>query len=173
MPEATSQQGALKSRLGKLCLAFLSIALFLVFGTVLESLFGFPFYTTYRIACAGACVGLMAKIGQEYSGQRWPWVAVSVALATNIGLFFTPLFDRPASRGEVMVFALPDIAIFLAVRAATYPTADAHQRAVRQQLIVGVILAVAVSAIILATGLIPERGDRARVSVMRQAASHS
>ena len=147
----------MKLRLWKFCLALLSIAVFVSIGVVLETELGFPFYTTYRIACAGICLVLMAKIGAEYRAQRWPWVGFWIALLINAGLFFTPLLDRPASRGEIMFFALPDVTIFLAARAVSYPATDDHQRAVRQQLIVGLVLAIAVCAMVLSSALIPDR----------------
>ena len=147
----------MKLRLWKFGLALLSIAVFVTIGIVLENRLGFPFYTTYRIACAGICLVLMAKAGAECRAQRWPWVGFSIALLINAGLLFTPLFDRPASRGEIMFFALPDVTIFLAARAVSYPATDDHQRAVRQQLIVGVLFAMAVSAMVLSSALIPDR----------------
>ena len=39
-----------------------------------------------------------------------------------------------ASRGEVMLFALPDVIILLLVRLATYQVTDDHKRAMRQQM---------------------------------------
>lgn len=166
MTEAASGPKTFKSGLGKGCLALLGIALFVTFGIALENETGFPFDMTYRIACMGVCLGFMAKIGSDYPGQRWPWIALSIAVVTNIAMFFTPLFDRSASRGEIMLFALPDATIFLAARAASYPVNDDHQRAVRQQLILGVIFAMVFSAIILSTSLIPEHRDRRPVSAI-------
>lgn len=144
----------------------LGIALFVTFSIALENETGFPFDTTYRIACAGICLGLMAKIAWSYLEERWLWITLSVAVAINIALFFTPLADGPASRGEIMVFALPDITIFLAARAISYPVTNDHQRAVRQQLVAGVILAIAFCAIILSIGLIPARPDRPPASAI-------
>lgn len=172
MPEATSEPRTFKSRLRTLCFVLLGIVFCLTFGIVLENETGFPFYSTYRIVCAGMCLGLMAKVSSEYPGERWPWVALSIALATNIVFFFTPLFDRPASRGEIMLFALPDVAIFMAARVVSFPVTDDHQRAVRQQLIVGVMLAIAFSTILLSTALIPARQDRPATSTIGQRAPH-
>jgi len=50
---------------------------------------------------------------------------------------------------------LPDAVIFMAARTWTYPVTDVHQRAVRQQLIIGLILAIAVCAIFMSILLIP------------------
>jgi len=67
-----------------------------------------------------------------------------------------------------MFFAVPDVTIFLAVRAATYAAIDDHQRAVRQQLYAGLFFALALSAIILSTGLIGEPGRGESANVMRE-----
>ena len=168
MTEPALAPSTFKSGLGKGCLALLGIALFITFSIALENETGFPFDMTYRIACTGICLGFMVKVGSDYPGQRWPWIALSIAAVTNVAMFFTPLFDRPASRGEIMLFALPDVTIFLAARAVSYPVKDEHQRAVRQQLILGAIFAMAFSAIILSTSLIPERRDRQPASAIRQ-----
>ena len=48
---------------------------------------------------------------------------------------FTPLVNRPASRGEVMLFALPDAIIVLMARIVSYPVTDVHRRAMRQHMI--------------------------------------
>ena len=53
-----------------------------------------------------------------------------------------------------MVFALPDAILFLAVRTVTYKVADVHQRAVRQQLVLGLILALAFYGVILTLMLV-------------------
>ena len=53
-----------------------------------------------------------------------------------------------------MIFALPDAIIVLAVLSATYSVTNVHQRAVRQQMILGLILAVAFCAVILSLTLI-------------------
>jgi len=155
----------LRSRIFKAVLALLGIAAFAAFGIILENETGFPMDTTYRIACAAACLFLMAKAVSEYPGQKWPLIALLSAMMINCGLFLTPLFDRPASRGEILMFALPDATVFTAARAASYPVADEHQRAVRQQLVVGVILAVALSALIFASALVPDRDAKYRGSI--------
>jgi hypothetical protein len=116
---------------------------------------GIPFAVTFRVACAGACLFLIARIGSEYPGERWPRIALLIALLVNLGLFFSPLAHLPASKGDILFFGGPDAAILLAARTVTYPVVDAHQRAVRQQLIVGLVLALAFCAIILSIMLIP------------------
>lgn len=64
-----------------------------------------------------------------------------------------------------MIFALPDAALFLFARTIGFPTGDQHQRAVRQQLLVGSLLAFALASLLLAVGFIPDRAhspDRGR-----------
>jgi hypothetical protein len=97
----------------------------------------------------------MFKIGSDYAGQKWPKIALAVAAIFNFAMFFSPLAKLPASKGDIMFFAVPDVVIFLAARTFTYPVTDVHTRAVRQQLIVGLILALAFCAIILAILLAP------------------
>jgi hypothetical protein len=124
-----------KSGLCYLGLGLVGLAAFLFISIALEDKFGVPSDTTYRIVCAVACVGCIYKLGGDYPGERWPETSMWLALLVNGGLFFTPLVDRPASRGEVMLFALPDIIILLVARIASYPVETVHQRAMRQQMI--------------------------------------
>lgn len=146
-----------KARLLRLCLALLGILAFVAVAAAMENEFGIPFKTTYRIACAIACLVFIYKIGSEYPGERWPRVAFIIALAFNLGLFFSPLAHLPASKGDLLFFGVPDTAIMLAARTFSYPVRDMHQRAVRQQLILGLILALAFCACILAMMFIPDR----------------
>lgn len=64
-----------------------------------------------------------------------------IALLINVGIFFTPLVDGPTSRGELMLFALPDAVVVLAASIASYRVNDVHQRATRQTMILGLIVA--------------------------------
>jgi hypothetical protein len=137
-------------------LALLGVLVFVVFSIILENTFGVPFDTSYRIACAGICLGFIWTIGRDYPGQRWFLIAFAIALLVNIGIFFTPLVDRPASRGELMIFALPDTVILLAARIVSYPVQDTYQRAVRQQMILGLVIAIAFCALLLFLALIPD-----------------
>jgi hypothetical protein len=148
---------ALKSGIGRAGLAIVGIVLFVCFGIMLDNVTGVPFDTTYRVACAGICLVMMAKVGSEYPGRRWPLISLVIAPLINATLFVTPLFDRSASRGEIMLFALPDATIFFAARAISYLAIDSHERAVRQQLIVGCVLMAALTALVLSSALIPER----------------
>lgn len=139
------------------CLTLLGVAGFVAFGITLETACGIPFDLTYRIACAVACLVMMVKIGADQGKERWFRVSLFIALVFNASLFLTPILHRPASRGEIMIFALPDAAVFFFGQAIGYPTGDEHQRAVRQQLFVGSLLAFAVAALLLAASFIPDR----------------
>lgn len=144
-------------RVAKLFLTLIAVFAFVAFGILLESATGIPFDTTYRIACAGMCLGFMAMMAREHPGARWSWIALLIAATTNAALFLTPMAHHPASRGEVMILALPDATIYLTARAMTLPATDVHERAVRQQVVVGAILAYVFSALIIATLFIPDR----------------
>jgi len=138
----------LGSRLQYAILALLGIIAFLAIGIVLEDEFGLPFKTTYRIACDAACLLFIYTLCRDYPGERWPRISLGLALLVNIALFFTPLFDRPTSRGEVLLFALPDAVILLVARIVSYRVVDVHRRAMRQQMILGLIVAVVLCAIL-------------------------
>lgn len=111
-------------------------------GIALENDVGIPLATTYRIACAVGCLVFIFKLAKDYPGERWPRTAFFVCLLANTVLFFTPIVDRPASRGELMIFALPDAVIVLVALISSYKAVDVHQRAVRQQMIFGLFVAV-------------------------------
>lgn len=130
------------------------MAAFIIIGIALEDEFGVPFDTTYRVGCAAICLVFIYKLAVDYPGEPWPWISLWLALLVNIGLFFTPLFDRPASRGELMLFALPDAIVVLAARIISYRVVDVHQRAMRQQMILGLIAAVAFCAVLFTLILI-------------------
>ena len=118
-----------------------AVVALLVAGAALETDVGLPFDTTYRLACVAACLFIIFKLGEDYRGERWPRVSFWIALVVNLSLFLTPLVDRPASRGELMLFALPDVVVVLLARLATYSVTDVHQRAVRQQLVLALVFA--------------------------------
>lgn len=149
----------MKSRLAKAGVALVGIAAFLVIGFFLENDLGVPFYTTYRIGCAAVCLFLIFQFGADYPGERWPRVALVIALLVNVGIFFTPLVEGHASRGEIMLFLAPDAVVVLAARTVSYPVVDDHQRAVRGQLIVGSILAAALCAILFSLVLLSPHTD--------------
>ncbi|KTT69185.1 hypothetical protein [Sphingomonas endophytica] len=148
---------AVKHWFRRVFFAFLGIAAFDALGITLENVARIPFDTTYKITCAGVCLLFVAKCIQEYPDQRWPRIAFGLAAAINMLLLVTILADEPASRGEIVLFALPDVAIVMALRAISYPVSNEHERAVRQQLIVGAILAAFVSLLLLGTAFIPDR----------------
>lgn len=128
----------------------LGIVAFVIAGITLESRIGIPFDTTYRVGCAGLCLYCIFKLGSDYPGERWVQTSFWVALFVNAAIFFTPLVDRPTSRGELILFALPDIVVVLVARIASYSVVDVHQRAMRQQMILGLVVAVALGAALLA-----------------------
>lgn len=138
------------SRLMQFFAALLGIAVTLAIAFTLESKAGVPVAVTLRIIVASVCLFVMFKIGSDYAGQKWPKIALAVAAIFNFSMFFSPLAKLPASKGDIMFFAAPDAVIFMAARTFNYPVADVHTRAVRQQLIVGLILALAFCAIIMA-----------------------
>ncbi|HEX4737441.1 MAG TPA: hypothetical protein VH331_07760 [Allosphingosinicella sp.] len=148
------------SALRRVSLALLGVAAFVAIGGVLEKEAGLPFDTSYRAACAAACLLFIFKLGSDYPGERWPRTSLWIALLFNVGLFFTPLVDRPTSRGELMLFALPNAVIVLAARIASYPVVDDHQRAMRQQMILGLVVAVAFCAILFAFALMEPHTTR-------------
>jgi hypothetical protein len=123
-------------------LALLAIVGFVAIGVVLQNKTGLSFNTTYRVVCAALCLGFILKLGSDYSQQRWPKVSFWAALLVNISLFFTPLVDRPASRGEVMLFALPDAIIVLVALLLSYKVVNQQQRANRYTMILGLVVAV-------------------------------
>jgi Na+-translocating ferredoxin:NAD+ oxidoreductase RnfA subunit len=153
-----------KSSLVRLGLTFLGIFTFVAIAIGLESEVGIPFATTFRVACAAICLGFIWSLGRDFPRERWPRISLWVALLVNIVIFWTPLVNRPASRGELMLFALPDaiivLVILLAERIVTYPAVDDHQRAIRQQIILGLVLAVAICAILFTLVLLAPRTRR-------------
>jgi ABC-type Fe3+-siderophore transport system permease subunit len=140
--QANEEKFVLKSRLGRLALALLCIAAFVTIGVVLEDKVGTSFDTTYRVACAGACLLFINRLRLDYPKEIWPRKSLAAALLINIGIFFTPLVDRPSSRGEVMIFALPDAVVVLVALIASYRVTNVHQRAERQTMVLGLIVAI-------------------------------
>ncbi len=141
--------------LGRVGLALLGIAVFVTLGIVLENKVGLPIATSYRVACAVACLFLIWKFRSDYPQERWPGISLCIALFVNIAIFFTPLVDRPASRGELMLFGFPDAIIVLIVLIATYSVTNDRERAKRQQMILGLIVASVFCAGLCAAILLP------------------
>jgi hypothetical protein len=150
----------LSSYLWRVTLALLGVVAFVIIGIAFENKLGLPFDMTYRVACAAVCLLFVFKLGSDYPGERWVWVSFWVVLLLNIGLFFTPLANRPASRGELMLFALPDAVVVLVARIISYPVLDEHQRAMRQQLNLGLAVAFAFCVILFALSLIEPNAAR-------------
>lgn len=130
-------------------------------GIALDNDLGIPFATTYRIACAVGCLAFIFKLGRDYPNERWPRVGFFVALLVNVLLFFTPLVDRPASRGELMLFALPDAIVVLVALVASYKVVNVHQRAVRQQMVFSLIVAVVFCAVVFSLILMNPHASKA------------
>ncbi|GEN99108.1 hypothetical protein NSE01_09410 [Novosphingobium sediminis] len=146
----------MKSPLLRAAAAFSGIAVFLIFAFTLQDRFSVPFALTYRIACALACFWLAAKLITEYPDERWPKIALLIAALCDLGLFFSPLRHLPASKGDILFFAAPYVLVFLTARISTFQVNDVHQRAVRQQMVLGLVLAIAFCAIFLSIMLMPE-----------------
>ena len=164
--QSNDRKFSFKSRLVRLGLALLGIAGFVAVGSVLENEAGIPFDTTYRVACAAACLLFIKKLRLDYPEETWPWASLWIALLVNVGIFFTPLVDRPSSRGELMLFALPDAVVVLVARIASYRVTDVHQRAARQTMILGLVVALVFCVGLFALTLAephtvhPSNGDR-------------
>lgn len=146
----------MKSYFLRLGSALLGIAAFVALSIILENDVGIPFKTTYRIVCAIACLFFVAKFGWDYRAEQWARITFTVALIFNISLLFSPLAGSPASKGDLLFFAVPDAAIVLGGRTFSYRVNDDHQRAVRQQMILGLVLALVFCAMILAIMFIPQ-----------------
>ena len=127
---------------------------FLIVGMYLEDTFGLPFGFSVRLASIAFCQWCFWRLRSDYPDDWWSKSVFWSALVLNILVLLSPLTDRQPSRGELMVFALPDAILFLAVRTVTYKVADVHQRAVRQQLVLGLILALAFYGVILTVMLL-------------------
>lgn len=140
-PEDHDQAEAMARRRRETGFWVLAVFALLVVGFVLVDVAGIPFDTTYRVACAAICLLFIYKLALEFPGQRWPRTSLLIALLINVGIFFTPLVNRPTSRGELMLFALPDAVVVLAASIASYRVSDVHQRATRQTMVLGLIVA--------------------------------
>ncbi|MEO7277344.1 MAG: hypothetical protein ABIW33_04910 [Sphingomicrobium sp.] len=144
-----------RARVG--CAWLFGIAALLAVGFTLEAEFGFPIDATLRIGCIGFCQYLIYAVGKDYRTQRWPWIAFWCALALNVIILFSPLTDRPASRGEIMLFAPVDTAVLLIAAIAAFKVDNVHQRAMRQQMYLGLVVATSLCAFILAATLMDPR----------------
>lgn len=144
----------LKNKLWQVVLLLVGVAAFVIIGITLEDAVGISFETTYRVGCAVMCCAFIYELCVEYPAELWLRVGFWLALIVNVGLFFTPVVDRPASRGELMIFALPDAVVLLAVGSIYYPANDARQRAVRQQMVLALVVAILFCATLFGFALI-------------------
>lgn len=131
-------------------------------GIPLDNYLGVPFATSYRIACALMCLAFIFKLVKDYPEESWPRIGFAASLLINVVLFFTPAMNRPASRGELMIFALPDAIVVLVALIASYKVVDVHQRAVRQQMIVGLVVALALCTILFSLIFIDPQASKGR-----------
>jgi drug/metabolite transporter (DMT)-like permease len=138
----------------RLGLALAGIATFVAVGVTLENEAGFPFATFYRVACATTCLVFIWKLREDYPTESWPRVSLWIALVVNVAIFFTPLVDRSASRGELMLFALPDAIVVLGARIRSYHVSDDRRRAMRQSMMLGLVVAAAFCSILYAVILL-------------------
>jgi len=83
----------------------------------------------------------------DFPDEKWPQRTFWISLLINIGIFFTPIIDRPASRGELIIFGLPDGFI---VAIAMIAHNRSWTRSVRTQLIATIVLFTAACAALLA-----------------------
>jgi hypothetical protein len=134
--------------MGRVGLTLIGVLAFFLVGILLES-YGVPLELTYRIACASGSLVLMVYLARDYTAERWFRISLCLALLVNVSLFFTPLVDRPTSRGELMLFAIPDGAIFLTARILTYRASSVEQRAKRTHMIAGLIAVLALCSILI------------------------
>jgi hypothetical protein len=102
----------------------------------------------------GFCLLFIHQLGADYPGEQWPKIGFWLSLIVDVAIFFTPLVDHPASRGEFMLFAAPDTVVVLVARIASYEVTDVHQRAMRQQMILGLVIAIAFCAVFVILALI-------------------
>lgn len=143
----------MRSKRARAACWLLCLVAFFVISFTLEDYLGIPWETSYRVVCAAICLLFIYKLGLDYPGEFWPKFSLWVSLLINAGLFFTPLVDRPTSRGELMLFALPDAIVVLVARIASYSVINDHQRAMRQQMILGLIVALVFCAGLFAVTL--------------------
>ena len=142
-----------KSKAFKLSATLLGIGMTVVFAIILENEVGVPVDMTLRVVCAITCLVFIYWLGLDYPGERWPRVSLWIALLVNVAIFFTPLVDRPVSRGELMLFASPDAVIVLSVLTLSYRVTDVHQRANRQTMILALIVAIVMCVTLFALSL--------------------
>jgi len=142
----------------KVGLVLLGVIVFVIVALVLDA-GGIPFDLTYRVACAGACLWFIHTLRIDPPEAGWRRIGLGLAALVNVALFFTPVVDRPSSRGELMIFAIPDLVVVLAVRIAALRPVDVDQRARRVQLIACLVIASAVCAGLLWAAVAESRGS--------------
>lgn len=122
------------------------VTAFVAFIVTIEQGLGVAFDTSVRILCAVIALVLVFSFVSSKRTERWPWIALLIATLVSAGLFFTPLIDRPSSRGEFILFLLPDTIILLTARLITFEVRDDRGRAARQTMVLGLVVAVVIWA---------------------------
>lgn len=150
---ASNDQSARTTSRRKKLLYLLAAVAYLFFSFVLESATGIPATITLRVGGAAVCLIFIRELESYYPGERWVRISFWTAMVVNIAIFFTPLVDHPLSRGDLMIFAAPDAVVVLATRIFTYSVTDVHKRANRQTMILGLVVAVAISAFLFFASL--------------------
>ncbi|UAK25081.1 hypothetical protein [Sphingomonas nostoxanthinifaciens] len=144
----------------RLALAFGGIIGAVAIGIALENDAGIAFDTSYRVGCAIACLIFIFKLQRDYPTEQWPKIGLVASALINLAIFFTPIVSRSASRGELMIFALPDAIVVLTALIASYRVETVHQRAVRQQMVFGLVVALGFSAVLFTLILIGPQPQR-------------
>lgn len=127
---------------GRALLLAVGLPAFVMLMIFFENNLGISSDTTLRVLCA---VIAPIVIYPCLTDPDSPWMrfGLILAIAINVGILFTPLVDRPtASRGEFFLFAFPSLVVLLSARVASFQVLTVRDRAVRQQLILGLIVSV-------------------------------
>lgn len=144
-----------KTALRRFLLAMLGLVAFVAVAITLEQRAGIPFKTSYRVVMAGFCLHFVAGYCREHRDERWARIGFLLVLLFDAGLFFSPLAHLPASKGDVLFFAVPDAAILFGARVFSYRPTSIEERAAHQRMIAGFIVALIFSAVILSMMFLP------------------
>jgi hypothetical protein len=156
--DAAETQEDSGTRAKKVGLALIGVLAGVVAAIFLEAYAGIPFDTTYRVVCAGVCLWFIYRLQKDLPEAGWLRIGLGLSALLNVALFFTPVVDRPSSRGELILFAVPDLVVVLAVRIATLRPVDVEQRAKRVQLIACLVMASAACVGLLWVAVAESRG---------------
>lgn len=138
----------------KLILVLLGIIAFALISAALKNLINLSNDQSYRLLCIAISLFMMWAYRKTFPKIRYFWISFWIALIVNFAIFLTPLVERSASRGEVLLFALPNSIIFLTALTLSYSVVDDRSRAMRQYMLLGIIVAILFSMILYASILI-------------------